>query len=351
MSQSRSLEVTKEAFSEKARRECNMKLVPAGTVLFSFKLSIGKVSIAARDLFTNEAIAALPVLDPSKLDTEYLARALEFLNFSDAGNRAVMGKTLNKAALKQIKIPLPPIAEQRRIAAILDQADALRRLCRQTASNLDALRQAIFHEMFGKAAASGRFPASRLANLAELINGDRSSNYPSGSDIQQSGIPFLSTTNIKNGQLDLRSCNFITESKFSSLSRGKLMRKDIVVTLRGTLGQCALFDCEYETGFINAQMMIIRCSGDIMPRYLLEYLSLPSVQSRLKASNSGTAVPQLTAAQMKELEIIVPEIGSQEAFVKRLDHVDSLSRQCLAQSNEFDTLFASLQHRAFRGEL
>jgi type I restriction enzyme S subunit len=112
-----------------------------------------------------------------------------------------------------------------------------------------------------------------------------------------------------------------------------------------------MFDCRFETGFINAQMMIIRSSDSIVPRYLAEFISLPLTQQHLKASNSGTAVPQLTAAQMKELKIIVPELAAQRKFVQRFDAARHILLQNSAHLTQLDTLFASLQHRAFRGEL
>ncbi len=291
----------------------------------------------------------------ANLDARFLLHFLRQDWVRVAGERRMTGsggqRRVPKAFLENLAVPGLSVPEQRRIAAILDQADKLRCLRRQSLSSLGALKQSIFDCMFGRVAAPKNLTLSRLANLAELINGDRSSNYPSGADITDVGIPFLSTTNIRNGELDLTSCNFITKQKFAALSRGKLARNDIIITLRGTLGQCALFDCEYETGFINAQMMIIRCSERVVPRYLQEYLSLPSVQSHLKASNSGTAVPQLTAAQMKELEIVVPEPRAQREFVRRFDRVDGVFRDNVGHLNDMDNLFASLQHRAFREEL
>ncbi len=296
----------------------------------------------------------VPVRPGPDLDRRYLAYFLRQPSMIDYANSRSTGANLPRLsprALGKLLVPVPSLPEQRRIAAILDQADALRRLRHKSLSTLSALKQSIFNDMFGRTAAPKNVPINRLVDLADLINGDRSSNYPSGADIMDVGIPFLSTTNLKNGQLDLTLCNFITEPKFASLSRGKLARDDIVITLRGTLGQCALFDCEYDTGFINAQMMIIRCSPRIMPRYLQEFLSLPSVQSRLRASNSGTAVPQLTAAQMKELEIVVPDLSAQREFVERFDTLDGVARSGVVQLNDLDSLFTSLQHRAFRGEL
>ena len=100
-------------------------LVKAGTLLVSFKLSLGKVAIAGKDLRTNEAIAAMPIKG-SGLDVNWLKYFFQFFDWDKAavGEEKVKGKALNKEKLKEIEIPLPPLAEQKRIVALLDEAFA-----------------------------------------------------------------------------------------------------------------------------------------------------------------------------------------------------------------------------------
>ena len=296
----------------------------------------------------------LPVRPGPRIDKRYLAyflRQPEMVEFASSRSTGANLPRLNPKALAEFQIPLPSLEEQKRIAAILDQADELRRKRQSAIDRLNQLGQAIFHEMFGDPVAPSNRLASRLIDIAELINGDRSSNYPSGDDIKDTGILFLNTTNIRDGELDFTKAQFITEAKFRSLSRGKLQRGDLVITLRGTLGQCALFDCQYETGFINAQMMIIRAKETVLPRFLREYISFPSLQAKLKRANSGSAVPQLTATQMKELQVLVPGLEDQRRFVEAIDAARSVQNEVSAHSNWLHGLFASLQHRAFREEL
>lgn len=96
MGQGLLLDTTKEEITELAVRETKIKLVPKGTVLFSFKLSIGKIGIAQRDIYTNEAIAALPILDREILCEDFLIYALSRIDAGRNTDRAVMGATLNK---------------------------------------------------------------------------------------------------------------------------------------------------------------------------------------------------------------------------------------------------------------
>ena len=130
MNQGRALATSAEGVTDKAVRDLKLRSVDPGTVLLSFKLSIGKVGIAQCPMFTNEAIAHLPITDP-RLDRDYLYWTLKTIPSTGGADRAAMGATLNKSKLKQIEVPLPPLEEQKRIAAILDAADNLRTKRRQ----------------------------------------------------------------------------------------------------------------------------------------------------------------------------------------------------------------------------
>jgi type I restriction enzyme S subunit len=326
--------------------------VPSGTLLVSWSASLGVFEWNEPDtaLLNQHIFKVLPEKKVVRQDYLRLMLSKALIDMEKHAHGSTM-LHVNRGEFLATEIPLPPLDEQKRIAAILDQADELRRKRQRAIDRLNQLGQAIFFEMFGDPVSPDANEAERLADMADLINGDRSSNYPSGDDIKDSGVLFLNTTNIKNGELDLSKSQFITEKKFASLSRGKLARHDLVITLRGTLGQCALFDCEFETGFINAQMMIIRCRDAIMPRYLKEYISFPSVQKELNDANTGSAVPQLTGTQMKEMQIIVPSLSEQKEFVSVVDAARNVLGMNILHRAGLDNLFSSLQHRAFQGEL
>lgn len=331
------------------------ELLP-GELIMSCSGTMGKVAVAPQGIRRGIINQALLKISPkSSIDVDFLMYWMESKDFQRQLEAVTSGAAIKNVAsvsvLKELKISLPSLEDQKRIAAILDQADELRSKRQRAIERFNQVGQAIFYEMFGDPVAPDANEAERLADIAELINGDRSSNYPSGDEIKDSGVLFLNTTNIKNGELDLSKSQFITEKKFASLSRGKLTRHDLVITLRGTLGQCALFDCEFETGFINAQMMIIRCNESIMPRYLKEYISFPSVQKKLNNANTGSAVPQLTGTQMKEMQIIVPSLSEQKEFVAAVDAARTVLGTNSSHCAGLDNLFASLQHRAFQGEL
>ncbi|WP_162150816.1 restriction endonuclease subunit S [Methylosinus trichosporium] len=240
------------------------------------------------------------------MDIRFLCRVLENYDLRPFITGSTRAKLTKKDA-ERIVIPVPPLDEQRRIAAILDQADDLRRKRREAIAKLAKLSTGLFVELFGTPwISSASSSISDLGSISVFENGDRSSNYPSGDDILSSGIPFLSTKNIVDDKLDLGSLLFISSSKFASLSRGKARPHDLIITLRGTLGSCCIFDGPFSTAFINAQMMIIRPKTDISPVFLHAYLTLPAIKEHLQQIGNGAAVPQLTAKQLAGLPILHP---------------------------------------------
>jgi type I restriction enzyme S subunit len=337
-----------ERVPETVAKQHGLRLFPRDTVLFAksgMSAKLGRVYRLPQAAYVVNHLAAL--VPKRGCHPGYLSHWLT----KNPPSRLIRDDaypSIRLSEISEIQIPDPGIDEQKRIAAILDKADAIRRKRQHALAEIDALQKATFAHMFLD---SDKWPLVELREITELINGDRSSNYPSGKDILPSGVLFLSTKNIRGSRLDLTNSQYISEEKFASLSRGKLRRGDIVITLRGSIGQCALFDCDHETGFINAQLMILRPFRNTRPSYVRDFLISPRTQAELMRIGSGSAVPQLTAKQIGELRIPSPPMQVQERF-------EAISRQLDRQHLKFDLLaheaerlFGSLSQRAFRGEL
>lgn len=314
------------------------------------------VQTDGRNILLNQRVGKLIIKDSSKVDNKYLQHVLNdpktreyYRKFASGGLQINLGKS----DLLNVEIPLPPLAEQRRIASILDQADDLRQKRQQAIEKLDQLLQATFIDMFGDPVSNPKqFICKTLEQISSFENGDRSSNYPSGNDLVFAGIPFLSTKNIRCNVYDETNLNFITEEKFSSLSRGKVKNNEILITLRGTLGATCIFKSKYDTAFINAQMMIIRSDPLIMSNdFLHAILSFESMQEYFRRVGQGAAVPQLTATQLKKLEIIIPSIELQNEFLRINQEIQKLKNEFSNSFSKYDLLFKSLQNQAFNGTL
>lgn len=331
--------------------------VENGDILYAMIGTIGNPVIVNTDkVFSIKNVALFKFNQKDKIFNRYF---YYFLN-SDISHKQLAQlsrggtqKFVSLGNLRNLEIPLPPLEEQRRIASILDKADAIRQKRQQAIAKLDELLQATFIDMFGDPLDNPKkYQMMTLGSISSFENGDRSNNYPSGADVVQEGIPFLSTKNIKGNFFDSSNMQFITQEKFNKLSRGKVSNGDILITLRGTLGSTCIYECEYPQAFINAQMMIIRANQNFMSnRFLHIILSSEAMQKHLKSIGNGAAVQQLTATQLKNISIITPDRNNQEIFIKFYESLQNQKSLLKRALNNADDFFKSLQHRAFNGTL
>jgi type I restriction enzyme S subunit len=204
----------------------------------------------------------------------------------------------------------------------------------------------VFVELFGDPITnSKKWKLDKLKNKATFENGDRSSNYPSGSDVIESGVLFLSTKNIVKNQLDLKRRQFISEEKFASLTRGKAKANDLIITLRGTLGSCCIF--KNDRAFINAQMMIIRAGDELVTEFLHSLLTNASMHRHLQEIGNGAAVQQLTAGQLGDMLIPIPPLSIQVQFKNQLNVIKSEIEKYQIALNTVLKLHSSLLHQSF----
>jgi type I restriction enzyme, S subunit len=327
-----------------------------GDILYAMIGTIGNPVIVKKEYDFSIKNVALFKFNSDRAFNKYI---YHFLNTDIAkrqfekNSRGGTQKFVSLGNIRNLKIPLPPLEEQKRIAAVLDKADTLRRKRERAITLTDDLLRSVFLDMFGDPVTNPKgWEMKKFAKFADLINGDRSKNYPSGKDIVKNGVLFLNTKNIINNQLDLSETSYITEEKFHSLTQGALKRNDIVITLRGSLGSSCVFDSAFETGFINAQMMIIRVKSEqISEKYVHSVLTFPTFKKMLKEMGSGSAVPQLTASQIKELEIPIPSSDLWNHYKEVEQKIRQRTKSLVNQKNVIDSLFSSLTQRAFRGEL
>ena len=162
----------------------------------------------------------------------------------------------------------------------------------------------------------------RLESIFIFENGDRSSAYPVESDYVKNGIPFWGAKDMCNNKLvysdELR---FISEDKFNSLRSGKLKDNDFVCLLRGGVGKWAQFNINerYSTGFINAQMVLIRVINIDTLQYLSLYLSSPLFSICITEKSTGTAVTQMSASDLIKFLIPLPTLTEQNRIVESID--------------------------------
>jgi len=350
MNQGLVLEKTKETITEKAIKECNCKIVPQNTVLFSFKLSIGKVGITKIPMYTNEAIAAFVIKDHSKLDTKFLFYVLKSVDHSIGSNKAVMGKTLNKEQLKKIEIPLPSLEDQKRIVKILDAADALRQKRKQAITLLDDYLKSVFLEIFGD-------PVTNIKEwnidtidavcdeIVDCVNRTAPIvNYPTE-------YRMIRTTNVRNYKINFDDTRYASEAIYNKWTRRLAPQKDdIIFTREAPLGEAAIINFD-EKVFLGQRTMQFRPNKlKINPIFLLFQLMGPFLKEQMTRLSSGSTVKHLSVPACKKFKILIPPIEAQNSFAEVFKKVEGLKKNMLIQSQELETQFQALMQKAFKGE-
>jgi type I restriction enzyme S subunit len=318
-----------EGVTEAAEREGKAKRVPAGSLLLSFKLSLGRVGITACDVFTNEAIAWVRPGD--RVQRDFLALALENLEWEQFGSRAVKGRTLNAESLDALPITLPPLDEQRRIVDLMgtvddaiDAANLQTASLRQTAS---ALRRKLFSEL------SGTCPESTAGQFFEVTLGRQKSARQLHGDHE---IPYIRSANILDGSLslsDVQSMNFDPKEQ----AKYSLQNGDVLVVEGGSIGQTAVWKSEIQ-GPVGFDKHVLRVRGlmDISTSgFANQWARWCYETGRFEAQARGVTIKALGFQRAKDMPVPAPPVARQmevtdildscdEAATSSMDAVDSL---------------------------
>jgi len=332
------------------------KIVPPGSILFA---KIGeairqnhRVVAGCEMLIDNNAMAAIP---NDRVESRFLYHYLKTVDFYCLAPATTV-PALRKSDLEKLQVPLPPLPEQRRIAAILDQADALRTKRREALAQLDSLTQSIFIEMFGDQR-SQDWPIERIADMAALLDGSIRTG-PFGSQLLHSefvaaGVAVLGIDNAVANEFRWAERRFITEAKYRELRRYTVKPGDVLITIMGTCGRCAVVPDDMPVA-INTKHLCcitlnpIKCLPEFLHAFFLRH---PMARGYLEQTSKGAIMSGLNMGLIKAMPISLPPLALQQTFATRIQAVESLKATHRAALAELDALFASLQHRAFAGQL
>lgn len=314
----------------------NARILNEGAILICCIGSLGKIGMAGCSLVTNQQINSIE-FDSKRVFPRYgfyacktLKRKLETIA------PATTVPIVNKSKFGQLVIPLPPLPEQRRIAAILDQADALRAKRREALAQLDKLTQSIFIEMFGEISLN-----TALGNICEFSQGIQIPIENQETKQLEGYIRFLRITDYTQGD----------EHRYISHpgNRYKVEIDDIAIV---RYGASAGFVCFGKSGVIANNLFKLNFNkSEVLPTYLYHCLNTNRFKAFIEQNAFGAAMPALNFKMMNDYPIAIPPSELQYRFKTLIDKIESQKTLFHFQITELDNLFASLQHRAFRGEL
>lgn len=323
MKEDKYIKNTKEKISDIALQETGIKKVPAGTVIMSFKLSIGKTAITQTDLYTNEAIMAFHVKNEYNIDANFLYYYLCGYTWSDA-NKAVMGVTLNKTTISNHKISIPPLPIQNNIVAELDALNDIINIKKQQLEELDKLAEATFYDMFGDPVENEKgWEVKKLGdNVNEMHLG------PFGSSLKKEF--FVSEDKAycmvyeqkhairKTLNLETR---FVEENKYKELKRFEVKPGDFLMSCRGTIGEIFRLPKDAPKGIIHPSLMKIRIQEEKYNPIFFEKIFYTIVKNE---DVQGAAVKMaITAKSLGAKELIIPPLSLQTQFAKKIEHIEN----------------------------
>lgn len=324
------------------------QLIRAGDVLVStVRPNLNGVALVLPEFDGATASTGFCVLRPraSQLDARYLYQWVKSPRFVSDMVRKATGASypaVSDRIVCESKLPLPPLREQRRIAEILDKADALRAKRRVAHAQLDTLTQSIFLDMFGDPVTNPKgWPTRRLDAVCGLVNG----RAFKPDEWEEDGLPIIRIQNLNDAT---KPFNYTTQSL---PERFRVHPGDILFSWSGTPGTSfGCFRWRGAEGWLNQHIFNVRLNGALEGDYFIAHVNLKLAELIAKA-HGGVGLQHVTKGMVDETMLMVPPTHLQVEFARRVAGVEKLAADQQASLDALDTLFAALQHRAFGGEL
>lgn len=287
---------TKEHLSKTAIDDSGIKVIPANTVVMSFKLSIGKVAITSENMYSNEAIMAFHDKHVIDMLPEYIFYMFMYKKWDEVGNKAVMGKTLNKAILSNVEIDICPVEEQRNIVKKLDKMMNILEYRKRELESLDDIIKARFVEMFGNPIRNTQ--NRKTTEFINVVKMQRGFDLAVQKRKQDGNIPVYGS----NGVLDYHN-------------EAKVKNGGIITGRSGTIGKVFFTEGDYWP--LNTTLFSVdkHANNVVYLSYLLELFDLTRFAE-------GTGVPTLNRNMFHKKQIIDVPIEEQNQFADFVHQVD-----------------------------
>lgn len=309
---------TEESITESGLNNSSAKKFPKGTLLYTIFATLGEVSILNIDAATNQAIAGIQFDDSVNTDYAYYF-LLSLQNIVKNAGRGVAQNNINQTILKNIQIPLPPLPEQQRIAAVLDQVSSLIALRKAQLAKLDLLVKARFVEMFGTENEFSMWQCGTVADVANVFVGVVIKPAQYYTD-KRNGIPAFRSQNIGCMKVKDNDWVYFTEEGHLKNKKTIINENDVLVVRSGTPGIACVASAKC-SGYNAVDIIIVRPhQNQINPVFLAMFTNMPHGRNQIKEKTGGAAQQHLNIRSYESMKIIRPPLNLQNqfsAFVKQ----------------------------------
>ena len=339
---------TKEYLSDTAVEESGIKLIPANTVVMSFKLSIGKTAITSEEMYSNEAIMAFHDKHVVELMPEYIYYMFKYKNWDEGTNKAVMGKTLNKATLSKVEIEICSLEKQKEIVELLDRVSAILDGRNEELQKLDDLIKARFVELFGDPASNPKaWPETTIGEECFYI---KDGPHKSLEDIgkENGGHPFISVRNIVNHVIDFSTARYISDEDYEdAIKKCHPEKGDMLYSKGGTTGIAKLIDVDIE--FANwVHVAVLKYHKEKLNGIFFEnMLNSDYCYEQSQRLTKGIANRDLVLSAMAQIKMYRPPMELQIQFADFVKQVDKSKVAVKKALDEAQLLFDSLMQEYF----
>ena len=334
-------------------------VIPAGTILTATRMALGKFAINTIDMAINQDLKALFINDNKIVDRDFLIRFLESkAQFIDSEGKGATVKGITLDFLKSLEIPLPPLDEQKRIAAILDKADAIRRKRQQAIKLADDFLRSVFLDMFGDPITNPK--GWEVKNIAELASSDKHSvkRGPFGGALKKeifvdSGYLVYEQFHALNNDFNYARY-FVNEEKYQELKAFDVSEGDIIISCSGVnLGRLAIVPKGSRKGIINQALLKVKLDeSKMLKEMFVSVFTHPNFKREFFGDNRGSGVPNFPPmSRFKEFGFIVPSIQEQQRYISIVKIVEKSKERIINSVALTIDNFNSLSQKAFAGEL
>ena len=333
---------TKEKITQEAVQKEKMQIVSKGTVVMSFKLSIGKVGILAENMYTNEAIANFVVKNNKMLFNEYLYYALQGMNFDSLTDRAVMGKTLNKAKLNNLSIVYNEPFMQQQIVLRLDGVNKLIESRKQQLSELSKLVKSRFNEMFGDPVLNDMgWDKHALKEFGIWKSGGTPKRNEK--EFFRGNIPWITSGELEHKYI---------ENSFEKISEKAIECSSAKIIEKGSL-LLGMYDTAGLKSSINTRLMSCNQAiafaklDDKITNTIYVYYVIQNLRSMLLNQQRGVRQKNFNLSMIKNIFIPLPPLSLQNEFADFVAKVDKSQLAIQKSLEELETLKKSLMQEYF----
>ena len=265
-------------------------------------------------------------------------------------------KFVSLGNIRALEIPLPypddpekSLKEQKRIAAILDKADGIRRKRQQAIQLADDFLRSVFLDMFGDLVTTQGYGKAGKKKIKELVDYiDYRGKTPTKSE---AGIPLITAKNVKKGFISIDPKEFIPKENYKSwMTRGLPQENDVLFTTEAPLGNVALLG-KYEKVVVGQRLISLRSKGELTQEYLLCILLDSFIQGLIYKRSSGSTVKGIRTKELYEIELPVPDLKEQKEFTRIYWKIKGVVCRVEEGENWLEDNFNSLSQKAFKGEL